>query len=70
MWYAERLVSRCTIVVNRKRLASYPRHIQIWWCISSIHLEFDDRRLVKEALLTSNDEQVWEQTMGDHQGKM
>ncbi len=39
-------------------------------CPSSIELEFDERRLVKEALLTSDDKQIWELTMRDHQGKM
>ncbi len=37
---------------------------------SSIELKFDDHRLVKEALLTSDDKQIWELTMRDHQGKM
>ena len=53
--------------------ACYPCNTSVrGWrgCPSSVELEFDDRRLVKETLLTSDDKEIWELTMRDHQGKM
>jgi hypothetical protein len=36
---------------------------------TSIDVELDDRRFVKEALLTSDYQNIWEETVGDHQRK-
>ena len=66
----ERLASLSNLLVNRRRLASPPRSVKSWWCSSSSKLEFDESRFVKEALLTSDDEEIREQPMGDSQGKM
>ena len=67
---AERLASLSNLLVNRIRLASHPRSVKLWWCSSSSNLEFDESRFVKEALLTSDDEEIREQPMADNQGKM
>lgn len=65
----ESLASLSNLLVNRIRLASHPRSFKNGWSTSSINLEFDDSRLVKEALLTSYDEEIREQSMGDNQGR-
>ena len=54
----------------RRCLASSPVRSKSRRCRSSLHLEFDDGRLVKEALLTSDDEEIWELVMSDYQGEM
>ena len=47
-----RMSSLSHLLMNPGYLASLPKNIKIWWCISTTNLEFDERRLVKETLLT------------------